>query len=186
MRLIKLYFMVGLPTETDQDLKALVDLVHTLRRIKGLTAARPDPCQRRHFIPKPHTPFQWAPRRHCLKGAKNQPASKAAGDPGGRFQVAESRDESLEGVWARGDRRLGNTLRAAHRRGCRFDGWGDQLKFNHWMEAFAETDRPGFFTRRERELNEPLPGTISIPGSPSSTSKPSGSKPECNCDCRLP
>jgi radical SAM-linked protein len=64
----------------------------------------------------------------------------------------------LEGVWARGDRKLGRALQAAHHRGCRFDGWGDQLKFNRWLDAFAETGiDPEFFTLRRRELNEPLP-----------------------------
>ncbi len=159
-RLIKLYFMVGLPTETEEDLKALVDLVHTLRRIKG-PSGRPG---RIHvsvaiFIPKPHTPFQWASQAALAEGReKISRLRKQLAIPGVDFKWQNPEMSWLEGVWARGDRRLGNTLRAAHRRGCRFDGWGDQLRFNHWMEAFAETGiDPDFFTRRERELNEPLP-----------------------------
>jgi radical SAM family uncharacterized protein/radical SAM-linked protein len=159
-RLIKLYFMIGLPTETDEDLQALVELVHKLRRIKGSGGRRGQiNVSVATFIPKPHTPFQWASQTAMPEAReKISWSQKQLAIPGVDFKWQSPEMSLLEGVWARGDRRLGNALRAAHRRGCRFDGWGDQLKLNAWMEAFAETGiDPEFFTRRPRELNEPLP-----------------------------
>ncbi|MBI5578583.1 MAG: TIGR03960 family B12-binding radical SAM protein [Deltaproteobacteria bacterium] len=159
-QLIKLYFMVGLPTETEEDLAALVELVLKLSRMKG-------PARRRGqinvslatFIPKPHTPFQWAAqiglpesrrRLHWIQDRLKR--------PGIQFKWQNPEMSLLEGVWARGDRRLGRALLAAHRRGCRFDGWSDKFNFAAWMEAFEETGvDPAFYTSRARRLDEPLP-----------------------------
>ena len=159
-QLIKLYFMVGLPTETEEDLAALVELVLKLSRLKG-------PGNRRGqinvslatFIPKPHTPFQWAAQISLPESRRRlhwvQDRLKR---PGIQFKWQNPEMSLLEGVWARGDRRLGRALLAAHRRGCRFDGWSDKFNFSAWMEAFEETGvDPAFYTSRARRLDEPLP-----------------------------
>ncbi len=159
-QLIKLYFMVGLPTETEEDLAALVELVLKLSRLKG-------PARRRGqinvslatFIPKPHTPFQWAAQISLPESRRRlhwvQDRLKR---PGIQFKWQDPEMSLLEGVWARGDRRLGRALLAAHRRGCRFDGWSDKFHFSAWMEAFEEAGIvPAFYTARDRRLDEPLP-----------------------------
>ncbi|MGE5255382.1 MAG: TIGR03960 family B12-binding radical SAM protein [Hyphomicrobiales bacterium] len=159
-RLIKLYFMIGLPTETREDLTAMVELVQKLRQLK-------DPAGRRGqinvsvatFIPKPHTPFQWAPQTP-LDEARDKLGwiQKQLSIPGVDFKWQNPEMSLLEGVWARGDRRLGRVLRAAHRRGCRFDGWGDRLNLSAWMAAFSEAGiDPAFYTTRPRDPGEPLP-----------------------------
>jgi radical SAM family uncharacterized protein/radical SAM-linked protein len=159
-RLIKLYFMIGLPTETDEDLIELVKLVHKLRRIKGPSGRRSQlNISVATFIPKPHTPFQWAVQTSVPEAwEKIRWLQKQLAIPGIDFKWQNPEMSFLEGIWARGDRRLGSAIRAAHRLGCRFDGWGDQLKINSWLEAFAETGiDQDFFTRRLRKLNEALP-----------------------------
>jgi radical SAM family uncharacterized protein/radical SAM-linked protein len=159
-QLVKLYFMLGLPTENEGDLNALVDLVHRLRKLKGAAGRRGRiNVSMATFIPKPHTPFQWANQLSLAESHERlrwiQERLKAAGL---EFKWQNPEMSLLEGVWARGDRRLGTVLRAAHRRGCRFDGWGDQLKFGKWMEAFSETGvNPEFFLTRKRDVFEPLP-----------------------------
>jgi radical SAM family uncharacterized protein/radical SAM-linked protein len=159
-RLIKLYFMVGLPTETAEDLGALVDLVRKLRTLKGPAGRRGQiNVSVAAFIPKPHTPFQWASQVTLAEAQeKIRSIQKQLAVPGVDVKWQNPEMSLLEGVWARGDRRLGRALRAAHRRGCRFDGWGDQLKLSAWLEAFSEAGiEPGFYTTRKRDLNEPLP-----------------------------
>jgi len=159
-RLIKLYFMIGLPTETAEDLKALVELVQKLRALRGPAGRRGQiNVSVASFIPKPHTPFQWASQM-VLDEAREKInwVQKQLAVPGLEVKWQNPEMSLLEGAWARGDRRLGRVLRAAHRRGCRFDGWGDQLKLGAWLEAFSEAGiDPGFYTTRQRDLNEPLP-----------------------------
>ncbi|MCU0558830.1 MAG: TIGR03960 family B12-binding radical SAM protein [Desulfobacterales bacterium] len=159
-QLIKLYFMVGLPTETEEDLAQLVSLVRRLTRLKGSGRRRAQiNVSAATFIPKPHTPFQWQPQvglseaRSRLRRLQEELAL-----PGVQFKWQQPEMSLLEGVWARGDRRLGRALLAAYRRGCRFDGWGDSFNFSAWMDAFAEAGiDPAFFTARPRSPSEPLP-----------------------------
>ncbi|MCG6895079.1 MAG: TIGR03960 family B12-binding radical SAM protein [Desulfobacteraceae bacterium] len=159
-RVIKLYFMIGLPTETPDDLQAIVDLV---QRLKGLRPRRGAMgninVSVATFIPKPHTPFQWAPqvsvkeateKLHWLKGH--------LGGPGIHFKWQNPHVSHLEGAWSRGDRRLGRWLEAAYRRGCRFDGWSDHFRYDRWLDAAAEQGIDmSFYTERERRTDEPLP-----------------------------
>jgi radical SAM family uncharacterized protein/radical SAM-linked protein len=159
-RLIKLYFMVGLPTETMEDLEALVELVRKLRSLRSPAGRRGQiNVSVAGFIPKPHTPFQWASQLDLAETREKIGwIQKQLALPGLDVKWQNPEMSLLEGVWARGDRRLGRVLRAAHRRGCRFDGWGDQLKLGAWLEAFSETGvDPGFYTTRPRDLQEPLP-----------------------------
>ncbi len=158
--LVKLYFMVGLPTETEEDLAALVELVQRLRRIKGGSSRRGQiNVSLATFIPKPHTPFQWAAQLSLAESRSRLRWVQDRLDVSGvQFKWQDPEMSLLEGVFARGDRRIGRVLLAAWRRGCRFDGWSDHFDFAAWKEAFAECGvDPGFYTVRERRLEEPLP-----------------------------
>ncbi len=159
-QVIKLYFMIGLPTETDEDLAALVDLVKKLRNIrrpKGLWGKINVSVAT--FIPKAHTPFQWV-------GQLSLTESKSTINrlhhqlrlPGIQFKWQNPEVSWLEGLWARGDRRLSHLLIAAYNKGCKFDGWSDQFNYPAWEEAMDEAGvDPEFFTVRRREVKEPLP-----------------------------
>ena len=159
-QVIKLYFMIGLPTETAEDLKALVDLVRALRKIKNRSRHRGQiNVSVATFIPKSHTPFQWAPQ---LSLAEAEDRIKHIQDQlklsGIHFKWQNPRVSRLEGVWARGDRRLSRLLMAAYHKGCKFDGWSDQFRYDLWEAAFVEAGvDPDFYTIRQRDLCEPLP-----------------------------
>jgi radical SAM family uncharacterized protein/radical SAM-linked protein len=159
-QLIKLYFMIGLPTETDEDLAQLVSLVRRLSRLKGSGRRRGQiNVSAATFIPKPHTPFQWQPQLELSESRlRLRRLQEELAMPGIQVKWQNPEMSLIEGVWARGDRRLGRVLLAAHRRGCRFDGWGDSFNFSAWMDAFAEAGiDPAFYTTRPRSPNEPLP-----------------------------
>ena len=159
-QVVKLYFMIGLPSETAEDLKALVDLVKSLRTIKS-------PAGRRGkinvsvatFIPKPHTPFQWAAQ---LPLAESEDRLKRLQHdlklPGIQVKWQNPKVSWLEGIWARGDRRLSRLLVAAYHKGCRFDGWSDWFRYDRWQAAIEEQAvNPDFYTTRPRDVCEPLP-----------------------------
>jgi radical SAM family uncharacterized protein/radical SAM-linked protein len=159
-QVIKLYFMIGLPTETDEDLEALVKLVNKLRKIKGhkgrwgkinVSVAT--------FIPKAHTPFQWAGQLTLAESrSKINWLHHQLRLPGVQFKWQNPEVSWLEGLWARGDRRLSRLLIAAYNKGCKFDGWSDQFNYPAWEAAMAESAvDPDFFTVRQRDVNEPLP-----------------------------
>ncbi len=164
---VKLYFMIGLPFETDADLEALTALV---RRLVGLKAFGGKRGRRRGrlnvsvatFIPKPHTPFQWAPQL-AIEASREKIfyLKSALQHPGIHFKWQSPEISLLEGLWARGDRRLGRLLVCAYEKGCLFDGWTDRFRFDRWMEAVAEEGVDlDFFTTRARNLSEPLPWDI--------------------------
>jgi radical SAM family uncharacterized protein/radical SAM-linked protein len=159
-QVIKLYFMIGLPTETAEDLKALVDLVKALRKIKRPSKLRGQiNVSLATFIPKPHTPFQWASQ---LSLSESEDRIKRVQDQlklsGIQFKWQNPKVSRLEGVWARGDRRLGRLLVAAYNKGCKFDGWSDHFRFDLWESAFDEQGvDPDFYATRARDVCEPLP-----------------------------
>jgi hypothetical protein len=159
-QVIKLYFMIGLPTETAEDLKALVDLVKALRKIKRPSRSRGQiNVSLATFIPKPHTPFQWAAQ---LSLTESEDRIKWVQDQlklsGIQFKWQAPKVSRLEGVWARGDRKLSRLLVAAHNKGCKFDGWSDHFRFDLWESAFdAEGVDPDFYTTRARDVCESLP-----------------------------
>jgi radical SAM-linked protein len=159
-QVIKLYFMIGLPTETAEDLKALVDLVKALRKIKRPSRVRGQiNVSLATFIPKPHTPFQWAAQ---LSLTESEDRIKRVQDQlklsGIQFKWQNPKVSWLEGVWARGDRRLGRVLVTAYNKGCKFDGWSDHFRFDLWESAFDEEGvDPDFYTTRARDVCEPLP-----------------------------
>lgn len=159
-RVIKLYFMIGLPTETHADLQALVDLVKRLHRIK-VPHRKPGKLNVSvaTFIPKPHTPFQWAPQNTLSESrAKISWLKKQLVLPGIQFKWQNPEVSLIEGLWARGDRSLSDLLVSAHQKGCKFDGWSDKFRFDLWQQAFSEAGiDTDYYTVRPRDLGEPLP-----------------------------
>ncbi len=159
---IKLYFMLGLPTETDEDLHAIRKIVFMIRdvfaaqpkRLKGLRIS----VSVSTFIPKPFTPFQWEKQatREEVE-AKIALLRKDLQIKGVTFSWNDYELSEMEAVFARGDRRTGKVIEAAYRKGCIFDGWTHLFKADKWYEAFKETGvNPADYTREWRE-DEILP-----------------------------
>ena len=162
-QVIKLYFMIGLPTETEADLKAIVHLVERIRRMRGSGGKKPRiNVSVGTYIPKPHTPFQWRPQISLEASREKIEWLRDRLDlPGVRFKWQEPRVSFLEGVWSRGDRRLSRLLITAYQKGCRLDGWSDRFRFDLWQKAFLETGiDPEFYTARERDSDAPLPWDV--------------------------
>ena len=159
-QVIKLYFMIGLPTETGQDLEGILDLVEDLRNIKG-GKGRPGKINVSvtTFIPKPHTPFQWHPQISLAESReKINWLRTRLKKPGVHFKWQSPEVSYLEGLWARGDRRLSKLLLTAYQKGCRFDGWSDRFDFSVWESAFSEAGiNVPFYVVRKRDLDERLP-----------------------------
>ena len=153
---IKLYFMIGLPHEDESDIDGIVDLAY-----QALRAARHRgqvTVSLSTFVPKPHTPFQWEKQisldtiheRQNLIRRKLQNRNLSV-------KWHDARMSLLEGLFSRGDEKIGDLLLCAFRKGCRFDGWGELLRFDLWQEAIAETGISADDYLRERSLDEPLP-----------------------------
>ncbi|MBU4288918.1 MAG: TIGR03960 family B12-binding radical SAM protein [Proteobacteria bacterium] len=159
-QVIKLYFMVGLPTETSEDLKSIVSLIKELREVNsGKGRKNKINVSVTTFIPKPHTPFQWA-RQISLAESKDrvgwlQNNLKMSGI---NFKWQNPEVSLLEGLWARGDRQLSHLLVAAHKKGCKLDGWSDKFNYRLWQEAICDEGVGiDFYTARSRNTEEPLP-----------------------------
>lgn len=159
---VKLYFMMGLPTETDEDLAGIAKLAYKVldiyKTIKGKRGAKVT-VSVSSFVPKPHTAFQWFGQNTTAEIERKQQFLRALlKDRGISFNWHDAKISFLEGVFARGDRRLGQVLLAAWRAGARFDGWSEHFKFDVWMDAFAQCGlEPEFFAYRERNLDEIMP-----------------------------
>jgi radical SAM family uncharacterized protein len=160
-RLIKLYFMVGLPTETDQDVAAIVDLserVGDVRRELGGGPAQVN-VSIAPFVPKPHTPFQWEPMasRKELE-AKRRLIQSRSRRRNVRCKFHDPECSILEAALAHGDRRLGRVIRRAYEDGAQFDAWTEHFSFERWQRAFAAEglDLEAVATR-ERAEGEALP-----------------------------
>lgn len=157
-RVLKLYFMIGLPTERLEDLEAMVALCHKVWELgKGSRAAVNVSVST--FIPKAMTPFQWEaqmPREEVEERLEYLRAHLKK--PGMRFKWHHPGHSHLEGVFARGDRRLAPVIERAWRMGARFDGWTECLREDLWKQAFHhEGIDPSFYTCRERSKDEVLP-----------------------------
>jgi radical SAM family uncharacterized protein len=147
--LIKMYFMIGLPTETDEDLLAMVDLAEKIFRIgrERLSKAKGGPglTPRLHFsasshVPKPHAPFQWAAIEPIeTLYAKQRYIAARMRNRNIKFKKHHVETSHLEAVMSRGDRRLGRVIEIAYHKGCRFDGWTEQFRWKEWCEAFTES-----------------------------------------------
>lgn len=167
---IKLYFMVGLPGETDADLdgigiiaKNIMDLNFKLRGRKGgrfrVTVSASN------FVPKAHTPFQWEAQDTPQQFIdKHNYLSAQLHIKGVTFNYHETETSKLEAVFARGDRRVGRLLEKAHALGCKFDGWTEHYRADLWEKAFAETGVDlAFYNYRKRSYDEILPWDIIDP-----------------------
>lgn len=162
---VKLYFMMGLPTETMEDIHGISDLamevVHAFynnpNRKKGTGVQVSVSCA--SFIPKPFTPFQWEPE-DSMETLREKQKYLLESIPSKKIKVSyhETPTSLLEGVLARGDRRLGKVLLRAFELGCKFDSWDDKFHFDLWSQAFEENGiDPYFYTHRKREFSELLP-----------------------------
>ena len=157
---IKLYFMIGLPYETGDDLRSIVEFVKDLRKLSG--PKKNDGkinVSISTFIPKPHTPFQWASQITRLESKeKINWLRQNLKLPGIHVKWQNPDVSFLEGLWARGDRRLVNLLVEAYQKGCRFDGWSDKFQYDRWETALSDAGVDiDFYTTRRRDLVEPLP-----------------------------
>jgi radical SAM family uncharacterized protein len=158
---VKLYFMLGLPTETFDDMEAIAQLVRRLRQ--GGRKAKGGPFQVRvsasAFVPKAHTPFQWLAQNNEEElRAKIEVLRRGLKRSGVRFSWQEPRMSLLEGVLARGDRRLAKTIYRAWQLGCSFDAWSERFNYEKWLRAFADSGlNPSFYANRERPRDELFP-----------------------------
>ena len=137
---LKLYFMIGLPTETEEDVRAIAQLGGRTQRIgRRITRQASVTVSVSTHVPKPHTPFQW-----CAMDTLREIETKqhALREVAFRERVTlkhhDARSSLVEGVFARGDRRVGRALELAYRRGARFDGWDETFDFLRWMEVFRD------------------------------------------------
>lgn len=167
---VKFYFMLGLPTETEDDIKEIAHLCERVAQLYYETV----PKEKRQgkvqitasssfFIPKPFTPFQWVPmgtntefrdKAHIVKSEFEAQLNRKSL----RYMYHETDLSLLEGVFARGDRKLSKVLVKAYEKGCMFDSWSEFFDYNKWLEAFDESNIDmAFYATRERSLEELLP-----------------------------
>ncbi|MCF6267655.1 MAG: TIGR03960 family B12-binding radical SAM protein [Desulfuromusa sp.] len=157
-RLIKLYFMLGLPTETDADLQALIELATQVKKSGKGTSGNDVNVAVSTFVPKPHTPFQWEAQIGIDETVRKQRLLRdGLRQKKLRFKYHGAESSFLEGVFARGDRRLSAVLERAADLGCRFDGWRECFDFSLWQQAFSDCNiDPGWYLR-QRDEDEILP-----------------------------
>ena len=160
-RNIKLYFMNGLPTETQLDIESICDLLNRLLKIKTKGKSKIN-VSFATFIPKSHTPFQSCQQISIEKSIENLNYLKQnLKHPRIKLKWQNPEMSFIEGVWARGDRKLAPLLVAAWKKGCRLDGWSNMFKKELWDKAFSETGiDPYFYTLRKRDNDEIFPGII--------------------------
>lgn len=162
---VKLYFMIGLPTETLEDVEGIAQLSQRVvdcfyacqNRPKGKTVSVT--ISTACFVPKPFTPFQWFGQNTKEEFAEKQQFLKGKITTRKvNYNYHDSKTSFLEAVFARGDRRLCRVLEQALSKGCKFDSWDSELKFDAWMETMEECGLdPAFYANRRRELTEVLP-----------------------------
>lgn len=166
---VKLYFMMGLPTETDEDIigiadlaKKVVDLYTQVKGKRGVTVTVSVSC----FVPKPFTPFQWFPQIPLEEFERRQQLLKShIRDKAIKFNYHNAKLSVLEGVIARGDRRLAEVICTAWKNGAKFDGWSDLFKFDTWLQAFEACGvDPKYYNERARDFYEILPWEHTSPG----------------------
>jgi len=158
--LIKLYFMIGLPTEAHEDIEEIILLAkEVIRSAKGKGKKAKLNVSVATFVPKPHTPFMWLPQL-SLEEAQRRIQFIRHALRGRRVRVKWNQPELswLEGIFSRGDRRLTPALMEAWRLGARFDAWGEHFSMETWNEAFRRSGLdPEFYLYRSRSMEEVLP-----------------------------
>jgi radical SAM family uncharacterized protein len=158
---IKLYFMIGHPSETLEDVQAIIELCHQViqigRRVMGRRASLHVGVST--FVPKPQTPFQWTPTDSLDQiRAKQQLLQRELRTPGVKFNWTSPGETMLEAWLSRGDRRLGAVIQRAWELGAMFDAWQDKFNEQAWEQAFIDHQLdPAFYTNRARSLDEVLP-----------------------------
>ena len=162
---VKLYFMLGLPTETDTDVRGIADLA---QKVVDAYYANPDKPKGKGvtvsisastFVPKPFTPFQWEAQDDLDTVLRKQTLLRESIHTRKvSLSCHHAQTSRLEAVFARGDRKLADVLESAWRMGCRFDGWDDQFRFDLWEQAFAQAGMSmSFYANRRRSFDEVLP-----------------------------
>ena len=162
---VKLYFMLGLPTETEEDVRGIGELADKIveKYFEIPKELRPQPvtvnASASCFVPKPFTPFQWdAQDTYESFGVKARIAKTSVTRKQVRFTYHNTKMSSLEGVMARGDRKLAKVIYKAWQEGCRYDGWSDLFKWEGWVKAFENCGiDPAFYANRVRPYEEILP-----------------------------
>ena len=166
---VKLYFMIGLPFETDEDILAIADLAKKVqwkyKQVTGKGGCRVT-VSASGFVPKPYTAFQWFGQNDMETFRRKQFLLKDALKVKNiSFQYHDAKTSVIEGVFARGDRRLGKALLLAWQKGARFDGWSDCFDYERWLACFTETGLGwDFYAGRERGENEVFPWEHVSPG----------------------
>jgi len=166
---VKLYFMIGLPFETDEDILAIANLAKKVqwkyKQITGKGGCRVT-VSASGFVPKPYTAFQWFGQNDMETFRRKQFLLKDALKVKNiSFQYHDAKTSVIEGVFARGDRRLGKALLLAWQKGARFDGWSDCFDYDRWLECFAEAGLGwDFYAGRDRSENEVFPWEHVSPG----------------------
>ncbi len=160
---LKLYFMIGLPGEREEDLEGISDLLFKVRH-RGYELSRRKVEIRAslaYFVPKAHTPFQWRAQDSIAQLQEKRRYLTRRRLKGIKLSFHDEATSYLEGTIARGDRRMGEVILRAWQKGCRFDGWSEHFRFSAWMEAFEEcgVDGDTYVTRR-RAYEEFLPWDI--------------------------
>ena len=167
---VKLYFMLGLPTETEEDIRGIAELSNKIAMLYYETIPKEERkgkisivASTSFFIPKPFTPFQWSPMNTKEEFIDKAYMTRAAvmeqlNQKSIRYNWHEADVSMLEGVLARGDRKLSKLLLKVYEKGCMFDAWGEMFKNDTWIETFQELGIDmDFYTTRERALDEILP-----------------------------
>jgi radical SAM superfamily enzyme YgiQ (UPF0313 family) len=158
---LKLYFMLGLPGETDEDIEDIVSLIDKVRSLSRQTKGKTPQIRitLSTFIPKPHTPFQWEGQENEDNiNAKLEILKRGLRKKGVKFSWSDPEASFLEAVLSRGDRRVGRAIYNAWKLGCKFDSWGEHFHPGKWRQAFEEAGvEPGFYSQRKRSLGEVLP-----------------------------
>ncbi len=158
---VKLYFMIGHPSETLEDVQAIADLAKRVlaegRKVIGMKAKLHIGANT--FVPKPQTPFQWVSVDTVEQiEAKQELLRRELRDRNIKLSWSEPRETLLEAWLSRGDRRIAEVVYTAWQNGAKFDAWGEQMKYDAWMDAFARHGLdPAFYTHRQRRTDEVFP-----------------------------
>ncbi|MBM4449160.1 MAG: radical SAM protein, partial [Chloroflexi bacterium] len=165
---LKLYFMLGLPTETDEDVAEIVRLVAEIRSLGKQTGGRMPNLRvsAATFVPKPHTPFQWVGQADEDQiRARHEILRQGLRRFGVKLSWQEPKTSLLEAVLSRGDRRLSAAVYHAWKSGATFDAWNENFNYQNWLSAFNESGlEPDFYAHRQRSLDELLPWSHIDPG----------------------
>lgn len=167
---LKLYFMIGLPTETDGDIEGIANLVRDVKKVyRSVGVSRRSLALHvsvSNFVPKPHTPFQWEAQDTPEELTRKQSLlSRLLRPLGVKLSTHDVHASLLEAVLSRGDRRLAAVIEQAWRNGARFDAWSDQFHFDIWDQAFRDTGvDPRYYANRQRTRDEVLPWQHIDPG----------------------